>query len=501
MPPELIPFGQYARVSSVEQSGPDSASIPVQLRDTAALIAREGGVLVDTYIDDKAYRDAAGRKVQPSGERADRPEWLRMLADLRSGRIRGVAAYHEWRLYRDYRPFVDFIEIARKLKPAIRLVHGAWQEQFAVFGAFMGKTDNEHRTLQTVKGRWSKAERPDGHSLPVTSAPAVYAVVRDVHGRRIGYTLRPDCREWLDRLAVLFLAGLPYTHLAEALQRHPVSGHALSAPVVYQMITNPFMLGWIAAGHTRPSKTAFVRRGIHEPAWDAETCAAIERELARRKALGFSVSHRAPFLFTGILRCGVCGFLMSGYQGQRGSPRYACPLGFPARARIPVYAGRTHPSNSVSEPNLLAALEAFISADAAANAEAGAARHAAHFSAPHKPLVLLDPAVMARKHVELGEMQAELERTAPGRARTWLAGEVEELAGTLADMEQQAAQSQAAVEKIDMADLAGRITTFATDGSLRLPAAELRLRLVAEFQAIYWKDGGISGPPVTNSVS
>ena len=77
----VLRWARYLRVSSEEQALPGTSSISTQDSDTASLIAREGGVLVDTYCDDRRYR-VGGRLVEPSGERTDRPEWQRLLAVL-----------------------------------------------------------------------------------------------------------------------------------------------------------------------------------------------------------------------------------------------------------------------------------------------------------------------------------------------------------------------------------------------------------------------------------
>lgn len=487
-------WAQYARVSSAEQAGPDSASIEVQLRDTAQLVARDGGVLIDAYVDDKRYRDGSGRLVEPSGERADRPQWQRLIADLRSGRVNAVAAWHEWRLYRDYRPFVDFIEVARSQGTTVRLVHGLWSEQFAVFGAWMGRADNTHRRLQTMKGRVAKAER--GFSM--TTAPLFYKTIRDDKGRRTGYVLRPDTIDWLNRLAELFLSGMSYIRMAEELGTNPTTGRPLGHTSVQSIIANPFMRGKVEAGR-RVGRVTHSIDGVQPAAWDESTCLAIEAELARRAQLGRSGPHGAQFLFSGLLRCGVCGRLMSGNRAQRRNPAkqvvvYACPLGARNRHPLPADRGRTHPANIVRESVVLEQLQALGDAFLLAGAEAVSAA-TAHFIVPGTELRGPDPELIERKRSALASLEAEYASTPAANANTrqWLEGQVARAQADLASLEQEAARvaDPAVVTQVVAADLAA----FFASGALQWPVDKLRPALLRHFPALWVNERQLCLPP------
>lgn len=484
LPP--LRFGRYARVSTSEQAGPDTASIEDQLRDTLILIEREGGVLVDTYCDKDAYR-VDGRLVDPSGERADRPQFQRMLADLKSGRINAIAAWHEWRLYRDFRPFTDFIEIARVTKPTVRLWHGFWVEQFAVFGAWQGKADNDHRTAQTGKGRRAKAEK----GFPLTAAPDCYKVVRNDQGKRAGYELRGECRDYLARAAALFVAGTSYADMAIQLGRNPITGVALSADKLRDIMRNPFFRGKVAP-KWRDGAPLFVMDSPHHPAaWDAATCAAIERELARRAALGRSQPHSGKFLLSGLLRCGICGRLMSGHVSRRGkSPWYACPLGERHKKPQPADRGRTHGYNGISEHKVIAQLMYLGEFVTEANAEEVAARYVL----PGRQRPGPTAETLSRKRAELAETQAELDVTPASsiRAHTFLTGEVARLFKELAQLEKQAEQAldpRAAI--VLTAPIVLRV--FRPD-TFKLPPAALRAEL-QQLPAVWAKDGRLCDAP------
>src|SRR5579859_4178536 len=111
----------YARVSSEEQAGEDKSSIPTQLTECRQLAGQLGWSVVGEFVDDRKYK--VGQKmVEPSGTRADRPQWQKMLAALQSGKADALIAWHSSRLYRAYRPMVDFLDVAEARHITVRLV-------------------------------------------------------------------------------------------------------------------------------------------------------------------------------------------------------------------------------------------------------------------------------------------------------------------------------------------------------------------------------------------
>lgn len=337
----------YARVSSQEQAGPDTASIEAQLKEAGKLVEQGGGLLVSRYVDDHRYR-VNGKLVEPSGERADRPEWQKLLADLRSGAVNAVAAYHSGRLYRAYRPFVDFIEIVEANDIHVQLARDTWNRQFAVFQAWRDREENRTRVDRTLMGR-RKAARL---GLPATSVPRFYRVTRDEQGKRTGYELREEYRAFLDDLARLFLERRSYESIARDLARNPVTGKPLLPASVRSFIANEFLRGTIAYGHQARKEQAFEQPGRHTPAWDAETCTAIEAELARRAAVGALIPHGQKRLLAGILRCGYCGRIMPGYAlPPSGRVYYSCHAAYKHLVE--------HPGNNISERKALSEIQDF----------------------------------------------------------------------------------------------------------------------------------------------
>ena len=91
--------GIYARISSDPEG--DQLGVRRQIEDCKRLAAERGWVVVDVYVDD----DISAW----SGKR--RPEYERLLDDLRSGRIDGLVVWHLDRLHRHPRDLEAFLDL------------------------------------------------------------------------------------------------------------------------------------------------------------------------------------------------------------------------------------------------------------------------------------------------------------------------------------------------------------------------------------------------------
>lgn len=91
--------GIYARISSDREG--DGLGVNRQLEDCEQLAEQRGWAVAETYVDDdvSAYSGKA------------RPEYARMLDDLRTGSINGVLVYHLDRLHRQPKELEEFFEV------------------------------------------------------------------------------------------------------------------------------------------------------------------------------------------------------------------------------------------------------------------------------------------------------------------------------------------------------------------------------------------------------
>jgi site-specific DNA recombinase len=94
-----VPVGIYARISSDREG--DQLGVTRQIADCEGLAQLRGCRVMERYVDDDISAWSGAR----------RPQYERMLADLRSGRIRGVLVWHLDRLTRHPRELEAFLDL------------------------------------------------------------------------------------------------------------------------------------------------------------------------------------------------------------------------------------------------------------------------------------------------------------------------------------------------------------------------------------------------------
>ena len=178
-----------------------------------------------------------------------------------------------------------------------------------------------------------------GRGLPMTTAPLAYTSIRNEFGKSTGYEFREELRSWFDELARLFLMHESYRAMALALGVNPMTGTPIQGRTVQYIVESPFYRGLVGSnGRAAPGRQA--------PVWDAATCAAIGREIERRRELRHNTPRRrasrgpAPLaLLDGVLRCGLCGHVLSKRRNQARRPEapgtrsYFCARSHEARQR------------------------------------------------------------------------------------------------------------------------------------------------------------------------
>lgn len=464
----------YARVSSEEQAADGKASIPAQLEACRKLADDLKYIIAGEYVDDRKYR--VGRKlVEPSGERTDRPQWLAMLQALRDGQADAVIAHHASRLYRNYRPALDFLELVETHNITVKLAAESFDPRVAMLFAWRDREENKARVGRSAYGKIQAVR--DGFSA--TRHTPFYRTVRDARGERVGCELREEYRPFLDRCAQLFLQRVSYARMAERLGTNPVSGAKLTAQVVRGIMSNPFFRGQAVYGGRAQTRGAphFQAKGIQAPAWDAQTCAAIALEVERRNAVGLSTAHphKGVGLFWGLLRCGYCGHVLTAHT-SRGYVRYYCHASS-------VHAMADHRYNAVSERKAVRLLEEFsaVISDAASEAWLPLFATPEHSDLDPSPRLALEQA--------LAETQAELDSlpATSRRARLALSVEAERLTNQLALLA--AEQAVDAAPPVDPEQV--RANWACLGQNLR---SMTRAEIAAIIPAIYIKDRKIALP-------
>jgi site-specific DNA recombinase len=169
---------EYARVSKEEQAQGDKASIQEQLEAQAELVERNGWRVVGVFVDKENYTAIQapnkGKTVNPSGERADRPQFLAMLEQVRTGKIDAIVCWRDDRLVRHPRVAValedalDIGDTRRNSRGKIEIFEatGAIIDRFTLsIKAAIWREENKRRVERSQMGRVTtlKLGRWPGH--------------------------------------------------------------------------------------------------------------------------------------------------------------------------------------------------------------------------------------------------------------------------------------------------------------------------------------------------
>jgi site-specific DNA recombinase len=352
----------YARISSDPEG--DRLGVTRQVDDCRALAERKGWSVAGEYVDDD--RSAWSGKL--------RPEYERMLGDMRAGAIDAVLVWHPDRLHRrpiELEEFVDVCKLARITEVAYV---GGDLPVSADDGLLLARilaavaSDASAKTSKRIKRKNAEraekglptggGSRPFGYDPTRLKVDPVEAVlVREAADRVLaGDSVRAIATDWNARGSATTTGGL---WTVQTLRRGLYSAR-LSGQVE--------RLGEVVGPGRWPAiltvdETTRLRAILDE------------RSRSRRRPV-------RRYLLPGLLRCGLCGARLVSRPQANGERRYVCAPG-PGRAGCGRLAIKAEPIEAfiaaailerLDSPALAAALAGAADADAATAAEHRALR-------------------------------------------------------------------------------------------------------------------------------
>jgi len=288
-----------------------------QIQDCERLARERGWLVVDLYVDD----DISAW----SGKR--RPEYERLLHDLRSGRIDGVVVWHLDRLHRHPRDLEAFLDLCDQAHvEALACVTGDVD-----LGSHVGRLTarmlgglaryesdhkserilRKHEELATAGKPSGGGSRPFGFEEDkITHRASEAAIVREVARR--------------------FLAGDSIKSIAADLNERGITGAnggRWSPSTVRHLLNSPRI------GGMREHKGEIVADAVWEPIIPKPDSLRIRAILADPDR--DTHRHGRRYLLRRLLRCGLCGEYLHSRPRNDGKRRYVC-------ARGPGFAGCGH---------------------------------------------------------------------------------------------------------------------------------------------------------------
>jgi DNA invertase Pin-like site-specific DNA recombinase len=300
--------GLYARISSDAEG--NRLGVDRQRADCRALAARLGWTIADEYVDDD--RSAFNGKV--------RPQYRRMLGDIKARAIDGVLVYNQDRLHRQPRELEAFLDLCQSVNlTALASVEGDINlassdgRMVARMLAAMASKSSEDTSRRIRRKNLDLAQqglpggggsRPYGYKADrATVEPAEAAVIREAAAHAMaGGSLRAIATD-LNARGVRTVSGRPWTIqvLGRMLRSARVSGQReYHGEIVAVGTWEPILT---------PEQTNRLRIALAGP--DRATRRTVRRYL----------------LSGGLLRCGLCGEVLRARPQADGARRYVCIKG------------------------------------------------------------------------------------------------------------------------------------------------------------------------------
>lgn len=306
----------YARIS--RDSAGEALGVERQVELCEKLAAERGWTIAERYVDNSISAF--------SGKR--RPEYERMLDDLREGRRDGVICLDQDRLTRHLRELEDFIDLADRHGVALANVSGDHDlstpdgRLVARLTGSVARHESEAKSARLKRETAQRARRgkPHGGRRPygyeadqVTPRPAEAAVVRELAKRLIAGESMPTLARDLNE------RGIPTARGQDLIDRGDrAAGEAKRwrTTSVRSILASPrhaglrVHLGEVVGQGDWP---AILDLGVHEK---VRAILGDPRRVQR---------GRPPTsLLTGLLRCGRCGAVLHSSRTTEKRPRFLC---------------------------------------------------------------------------------------------------------------------------------------------------------------------------------
>jgi DNA invertase Pin-like site-specific DNA recombinase len=434
----VLPSRAIALVRISDARGNDTAGVDRQEQDARRLADRLGWTIAEIIVenDTSAFKRRAVRL--PDGRKAMRvvrPGFRRALAMLESGEADGLIAYDLDRVARDPRDLEDLIDVVESETPRIpvesvsgslRLANDGDVTMARVLVAVANKSSRD-----TSRRVTRKHEELAANGRPSGGGQRGYGYEPD------GVTIRTDEAAIVQEMAEKVLAGESLYAIADDLETRgvpTVQGGPWTSRSVKSIVTGPRVTG------LRRHKGRIVGEAVWPAILPRETWEAVCATLAGRSGGGNQL-HR---WLTGVLRCGLCGHLLSGWTNTRvQSYRYWCATPQGGCGKIAIDGPKAEAEierqviDYLSTPRILEQLRTVTSTTSAERSRQQIAEDEAQLQELAgmwaRRSITLGEYTTARKVIEnrLRESRAFLSAAAPGILRRLLAGDVAEAWGEL----------------------------------------------------------------------
>ncbi|MEK7619950.1 MAG: recombinase family protein [Patescibacteria group bacterium] len=293
--PQPIRYCLYSR-KSTEQDEQQSLSIESQVKEMLAAAERDG--LLVTEIRRESHSAKA------SGQR---PEFNRLIDDIRLQRFDGILAWAPDRLSRnagDLGTIVDLMDqgVIREIRTnGSRFTNSPSDKFMLMMLCSQAKLENDNKSINIKRGLKAKVEM--GYRPNMAPMGYLHDKNADKGTKRIYIDPEraPGIREMFEKVGYRFWSGRQVKRwLDNDAMFRSRTGRKVALSSIYMMLSNPFYTG----RYEFPMKSGKWYKGKHD--------AIISQELFDRVQENLSVIPKGThgskeFSFTRLFSCGACG--------------------------------------------------------------------------------------------------------------------------------------------------------------------------------------------------
>lgn len=311
--------GLYARISN-DREGRE-LGVTRQQEDGRALAARIGATIVDTYVDNDISASTRSRK--------RRPEFERLLADVRSGRINAIIYYSSSRLTRRPLEFEIIISLVEETGVQLHTVTAGTVDLTTAAGRMIGRImaardaaeaeETQERVLRTLEQNRQMGKVHGGQHMKGWLKPDPK--------QGIGYmtTLDPEAVYWINWAADWLIEGGKRGWITKRWNEAgftTTNGRKWVDSTVTTLLKSPRLAALIQ------ENGEIVGEGTWPRVLDPDKWWAMQHALG-----GGRSGWRAPrtpidrirkYLLGGYIKCGECAATMAVRRGPKRVHRFAC---------------------------------------------------------------------------------------------------------------------------------------------------------------------------------
>lgn len=296
----------YCRISDDREGA--GLGVERQEKDCRAAASALGWTVGRVYVDNdlSAYN-----------RRKPRPQYLQLLADLRSRDVSALIVWHNDRLHRSSRELEDFIDVVESTGAAVQTVKAGKYDLTTPTGRMharivgaVAQYESEHKAERNrakalelaVAGKVGNGgPRPFGYEPDrITVREAEADLIREAYADvLVGKGLRTICREWHER-GILTSAGKPFS--VQGLRFTLLRGRNI---------------GW------RSHHGKLIAPAVWKPVIDRDTYEQTVALLTDSTRLSNPAAYVRKYLLTGLVTCGRCGAAMKPIR-THGQVRLSC---------------------------------------------------------------------------------------------------------------------------------------------------------------------------------